>query len=202
MKKRVSLVLALFVIAACSKEPTPPPLPPKLTVNGTVEPQMPDGHPSLPSLSISSRGPRRLSVDQLQRTLDNLGELPPGSVVLPPDLAVTLGKSDYKRVTEEQLEPTPLFMKFMLDFGAIYCGDLAMAEATRTDAKIFTRFSTVDENLRFLLLRFTGIEGSDADPYVTRLQAVYQAGSQSSAPLSGYQAVCVSLFTSPEFLLY
>ena len=77
-----------------------------------------------------------------------------------------------------------------------------MAEATRTDAKIFTRFTTVDENLRFLLLRFTGIEGSDADPYVARLQTVYQAGSQSSAPLSGYQAVCVSLFTSPEFLLY
>ena len=68
--------------------------------------------------------------------------------------------------------------------------------------RFFTRFETVDENLRYLLLRFTGIEGADADAYVTRLKAAYEEGSQSAVSLSGYQTVCVALFTSPEFLLY
>ena len=47
-----------------------------------------------------------------------------------------------------------------------------------------------------IILRFTGIEGADADPYVTRLKAAYDSGSQSSATLSGYQTVCISLFTT------
>ena len=68
--------------------------------------------------------------------------------------------------------------------------------------KFFTRFPTVDENIRYLMLRFTGIEGADADPYVTRLKAAYEAGSQGTAVLAGYQTVCAALFTSPEFLLY
>jgi hypothetical protein len=202
MSSRVPFFLAAALAVSCSKAPEPAPMPPKLTVTGTPAPQMPDGHSSLSSLAVASRGPRRLSVDQLQRSLDNIADLPPGSVLLPADLAVTLGKPDYKRVTQEQLEPTPLFMKFMVDLSGIYCGNLAMYEATRTDAKFFTRFPTVDENLRFLLLRFTGIEGSDADPYVARLQTAYTAGSQGTGPLPGYQAVCMSLFTSPEFLLY
>jgi hypothetical protein len=197
------VLTAALLVCACQQKPTPPALPPKLTVTGTPEAQMPDGHPALPSLAIASRGPRRLSVDQLQRTLDGIAGLPPGSVLLPPDLAITLGKSDYKRVTQEQLEPTPLFMKFMLDLGTILCSQLAMAEAMRpADQRIFTRFASVDDNLRFLVLRFTGIEGPDADPYVARLKDAYTAGAQSSATLAGYQTVCVSLFTSPEFLLY
>ena len=133
-----------------------------------------------------------------------MGDLQASPVKLPPDLAVTLGRPDYKRVTEEQLEPTPLFMKFMVDLSGFYCKGLADAESQRpAGQKFYTRFPTVDENLRFLLLRFTGIEGTEADPYVTRLQAAYTAGAQSTTLLlGGYQAVCMSLFTSPEFLLY
>jgi len=219
--KRAALILAV-ALAACTKPPEmqqmqPPPPPLKVIANPA--PSMPDGHPALKDLAIGSRGPRRMSVDQLERSFDQIAELPPGTVKLPPDLALTLGRPDYKRLTEEQLQPTPLFMKFMLDLSAYLCPLLANAEATRpTDAtppqtscmnptspmcqKFFTRFPTVDENIRYLVLRFTGIEGADADPYVTRLKAAYETGSQSSATLSGYQAVCASLFTSPEFLLY
>ena len=204
MKNLLGAVLGLLALAGCTQKPvetTPPPPPPKVLTDPA--PQMPDGHPATADLAISSRGPRRVSVDQIERSLDQIAELPPGTVKLPADLAVTLGRPDYKRLTEEQLQPSPLFMKFMLDFSAIYCSNLAQYEPSRpADQKFFTRFPTIDENLRYLLLRFTGIEGTDADAYATRLKAAYDAGSQSAAPLSGYQAVCISLFTSPEFLLY
>ncbi len=203
--KRAALTLAA-VLAACSqKTPETPPKtePPPLKVLANPSPSMPDGHPALKDLAIGSRGPRRMSVDQLERSLDQIADLPAGTVKLPADLAVTLGRPDYKRVTDEQLQPTPLFMKFMLDLSAFYCPSLAQAEPTRpADQKFYTRFQTVDENIRYLILRFTGIEGADADPYLTRLKAAYEMGSQSPTPLSGYQAVCASLFTSPEFLLY
>ena len=66
-----------------------------------------------------------------------------------------------------------------------------------------TRSTGVDENIRFMLLRFTGIDGQDAPPYLTRLRAAYDRGATSTArPRAGYEAVCIALFTSPEFLLY
>lgn len=204
MKNLVAMSAALVSLAACSQKPieTPPP-PPPLKVLSDPSPHMPDGHPATSDLAIASRGPRRMSVDQLERSLDTMADLPIGTVKLPADLAVTLGRPDYKRLTEEQLQPSPLFMKFMLDLSVFYCGNLAMAEPNRpANQKFFTRFPTVDENIRFLILRFTSIEGAEADPYLTRLKEAYVAGSQSAAPLSGYQAVCASLFTSPEFLLY
>jgi hypothetical protein len=204
MKKLVIAALAVAGAAACTQKPVEPlPPPPPLTVLSNPSPSMPDGHPALSDLAISSRGPRRMSVDMLERSLDQMADLPAGTVKLPADLAVTLGRPDYRRVTEEQLQPTPLFMKFMLDFSTVYCSNLAQFEPQRpADQKFFTRFTSVDENLRFLLLRFTGIEGTEADAYATRLKAAYDEGSQSAAPLSGYQTVCVALFTSPEFLLY
>jgi hypothetical protein len=198
MKTRVVL-FAVIAWCGCTQKVEPPP---KISVIGDMTPQMPIDHPAVSSLAIQSRGPRRLSVDQIERSMDAISGLPAGSVKLPADLAVTLGKPDYKRVTEEQLQPTPLFMKFMLDLGAIVCNSLAQYEPVRTDGKFFTRFATVDENLSYLLLRFTGIEGADAAPYLTRLHAAYDTGATGTAPLAGYQAVCVSLFTSPEFLLY
>lgn len=208
--KRFVLAVVAVLSAACQKPVEAMPPPPPLKVLTDPSPSMPAGHPALGDLAISSRGPRRMSVDQLERSLDAIGDLPAGSVKLPADLAVTLGRPDYKRVTEEQLQPTPLFMKFMLDLSVFYCSSLAGAEAGRPlDTKMFTRFPTVDENIRYLILRFTGIEGTDADAYATKLKAAYDTGTQALGPpggpppvLPGYQAVCMSLFTSPEFLLY
>lgn len=201
------LLVAVFVLAVsgCSKKTAPPPAPPEVPeVTKVSVPQMPEGHPSLPSLSVQSRGPRRLSVDQLEKALDQIGNVPAGTVVLPPDMAFTLGRPDYKRVTQEQLDPSPLFMKFMVDLGGAFCTNIAMAEAGRpADQRVFTRFGSVDDNVKYMLLRFTGIDGDDATPYLPRLKAAYDSGSQSATiTLGGYQAVCMALFTSPEFLLY
>ncbi len=203
--RKLLFAVSLFALAGCQKKATPPPAPPKAPeVNKISVAQMPEGHPSLPSLTVQSRGPRRLSVDQLEKALDQIGNVPAGTVKLPADMAFTLGRPDYKRVTQEQLDPSPLFMKFMVDLGGAFCTNIAMAEAGRpADQRVFTRYATIDENLSYMLLRFTGIDGDDATPYLPRLKAAYDAGSQSpSVTLGGYQAVCMALFTSPEFLLY
>ena len=204
MKRSLVGLMGLLAAAGCTQKPVePPPPPPPLKVLSNPSPSMPDGHPATSDLAISSRGPRRMSVDQLERSLDQMADLQPGTVKLPADLAVTLGRPDYRRLTEEQLQPSPLFMKFMLDLSSFYCNSLADVEPTRpATEKFYTRFNTVEENIRFLVLRFTGIEGTDADPYVARLTAAYTEGSQSTLSLAGYRTVCAALFTSPEFLLY
>ena len=203
-------LLLLAATAACGdggKKTAGPPAPamPKAPAVVTQRlPDMPEGHPDLGGLKVASRGPRRMSVDQIERSLDTIGDLPPGTVKLPADLAVTLGRPDYNRVTEENLEPTPLFMKFMVDFGTIYCTNLSDAEAGRpAGERLMTRFPALDDNLRHMLLRLTGIEGAAADPYLARLRAAHERGARSTARArGGYEAVCLALFTSPEFLLY
>ncbi len=202
--KRLTLTLAALLFCACRNEP--PPSPPKGRPEVLVDktPPLPEGHPDLPALKVASRSVRRLSVEQIERSLDVIGNLPPGTVRLPDNLALTLGQPDYDQVTEESLDTSPLFMKFMLDLGGIACTNLSDAEPNRPVAdRLMTRFSTVDENLRHMLLRFTSIEGDAAKPYLERLKATYEAGARSTTrPRGGYEAVCIALFTSPEFLLY
>lgn len=198
----------LLVCVGCGAEPAlPPPPPPLATIPlGRVDlGPAGAGHPDLGSLAVLSRGPRRMSVEQLERSLEQIGQLPPGSVVLPDSLAMTLGKPDYLRQTEESLDPSPLFMKFMLDLGAIVCGNFAQADPSRPVAdRVLTRYEAdVDRNLDYILLRFTGIEGPAAAPYRERLRRTYQRGALSPrGAIAGWEAVCIAVFTSPEMLLY
>ncbi|MEW5740754.1 MAG: hypothetical protein AB1938_17635 [Myxococcota bacterium] len=202
---RTTLALVALALAGCTTttEVPPPPPPESLPVTIDALPPMPDGHPDLPGLAVPSPAPRRLSIEQLQSSLDAIGELPPGTVQLPADLKVTLGQPDYLRVTEENLEPTPLFMKFLGDIAVSACNSLSDYDVVRpAGERVMTRFPTRDENLRFMLLRFTALEGAAADGYLPRLQALYDAASASPRPRAGYEAVCMALITSPEFLVY
>jgi hypothetical protein len=204
VKRTQLLSLAALAAWSCTAQPAAQPSLPTLLVDHQPLPPMPDGHPDLGALSVLSRGPRRLSVDQLERSLDAIGQLPKGTVKLPQSLALTLGRPDYLEVTEESLEPTPLFMKFMMDLGGYFCGAVGDADPNRpADQRVLTRFADREPNLRYLLLRFTGIDGSDAAPYVARLGTVFDAArSGAKGEAGGWQAVCLALFTSPEFLLY
>ncbi|MEO1339405.1 MAG: hypothetical protein AAFV29_27445, partial [Myxococcota bacterium] len=168
-----------------------------------ANPLTPD-HPMIDGLNVLSRGPRRMSVAQLARSIETFGQLPAGSIVFPTDLARSLGQPDYLQTTEENLEPTPLFMKFMIDLGGLICGELAANDEARPqDERIFTRFTDRQDNLRHALRQATGIDGDEAAPYVERLQRVFEAGQRGPrGDISGYEAVCIALITSPEFLLY
>jgi hypothetical protein len=167
-------------------------------------PAMPEGHPDLGALKIASRGSRRLSVEQIERSLEQIGDLPRGTVSFDRTMALSLGEPDYVRVTEESLETSPLFAKFMMDIAAFSCQGLAEADAKRpASQRVLTRFADVDENLRFLLLRFTGIEGELAKTYLPRLREVHaKAAQHKTRPNAGWEGVCMALVCSPEFLLY
>lgn len=196
-----SLGLALS-LWACAGGDEPTPLSPEPVAVSPVM-DLPSEHPSVDQLGVSSRGPRRLSVAQLERSLDTIGNLAPGTVVIPADLALTLGQPDFLRSYESALEPTPLFMKFMMDLGVIVCRNLATGDGARpTEDRVFTRYEDKQDNLRYMVLRFLGIEGAAAEPYVERLLRVYDAAAPAPGVMSGYEATCVALFTSPEFLLY
>jgi hypothetical protein len=207
--KRIVLVgsWALSGLFACSATSKPQQkLPPKMPaeVSTVAQPNMPDGHPDLSTLNVLSRGPRRLSVDQLERSIEKVANVPVGTVKLPDSLAIALGRPDYLRVTDESLDPSPLFMKFMMDLSGYVCGPIYDGDAMRPqNQRALNRFSDRTQNIRFLLLRYTGLEGSAADPYVPRLMAAYDAGASGAlGDKGGWEAVCTSLFTSPEFLLY
>lgn len=203
MNKSYFAVSLLIGSLACAGDETAPAGPTEVPIGVTPQTPVPVDHPSMNELAVRSRGPRRLSVDQIERALDQIANLPSGSVRLPEDLAITLGRPDYVRTTEETLEPSPLFMKFMVDLGGIMCTNIGDGDRARpAEDRVFTRYDTPQENLRYMVLRFTGIDGPDADAYVDRLMRVYDAASASARPLGGYEGACIALFTSPEFLLY
>lgn len=207
--KRPLVSSLLLTLAACTAEPAPvvpaPPTPTARPVLGKVDlGRVPEGHTDVAALRVVSRGPRRLSVDQLERSLDQLGQLPEGTVKFPESLAVTLGRPDYVRLNAESLEASPLFMKFMLDLGAIVCGQLIASDPQRpVEDRALTRYEDVDRNIDDLLLRLTGIDGEAAAPYRARLASVYREASTSPrGAAAGWEAVCIAVLTSPEFLLY
>lgn len=208
MEKPIAFATAMFLLCnlACGADPAPTAPEPRARppIAFTPVADMPVDHPDLGDLRILSRGPRRLSVDQLERAIEQIGNLEPGTVKIPENLALTLGRPDYVKVTEESLSPSPLFMKFMMDLGGIVCGQLRDAEPLRpVEQRVFLRYESKEQNLAHLLVRFTGIEGDAAQPYVLRLARVYEAGVVGGGTeLKGYEAACIALFTSPEFLLY
>ncbi|MEQ9501454.1 MAG: hypothetical protein RIT81_31580 [Deltaproteobacteria bacterium] len=205
---------ALPLLVACEATPEPPPVviptpDPKTPVTSTEQPTMPVDHPDPVGLEVASRGPRRLSVEQLERTLEHIADLPAGSIEIPENLALTMGKPDFLRVTEESLDPSPLYMKFIIDLGGFYCTGIADADLNAQtprpeDQRLMNRYpASVDDGLEHMLLMFTGIEGEDAAPYVVRLRRAYDAGAASAlGARGGWEAACLALFTSPEFLLY
>ena len=71
------------------------------------------------------------------------------------------------------------------------------------DSVFLTRYEDVDRNIDDLLLRLTGIDGDAAAPYRARLAEVYREASGSPrGAAAGWEAVCIAVLTSPEFLLY
>lgn len=202
MKKFVTPTVALIV--ACGEASSLPEEPAPVRGDPVEVPSIPGaftGHPPIEGLELDAKGPRRLSVTQLERSLDVVAELPVGSIQLPENLALTLGEPDYQTTTQRSSDPTPLFMKFSIDFAAFVCRAIIDGDRQRPEGqRILARFDSAEENARFVWYRFTGIEGPAADESVARLvDAMNAAGS---VPTDRALALCISAATSPEFLTY
>lgn len=192
----------------------------------------PTDHPPLDA-PITSAGNRRLSVEQLRRSLpvvfgnDENGSpitWKIGTKIGLDDNSDTLGEADYINTTEDNLEPSPLYVKFVDDAARDVCNrrltaDLAASDSSErvlyakvetTDTSA-TAGSAIDANIRHLGLRFWGVKLADDPSSTAGMHQLFDKAVESAAAgktpteanvKEGWRAVCVALVTAPEFHIY
>lgn len=206
---------------ACDEAPAPATTPPP-----AMEPTHPDvwspvepsdqGPVSLdPALVREGKIARRLSVDQLRRSIPVLfgdvtwtvpvregarREVPAFDA-----LSRTLGEADYLQVTASNLDASPLFAKFMDDMAGDVCSKAIERDRTAPPAsRVILSDGPVDANLRRLRLGFHGIlvpEGS-TDGIADLRQLHDEVVAETGNAEDGWYAVCVALVTAPELMAY
>lgn len=140
-------------------------------------------------------------------------------------LSDVLGEADYANRTDDNLEPSPLYVKFMDAAARDVCNRTLAADALRTDAttRVLTRYvekidtvatnpTGVDANLRYLKLRFHGVKVQEGDDtLIAPLRTLFTEAVTAAAAggtvyesdvKEGWRVVCVALLTAPEFHLY
>ncbi|MFO0755008.1 MAG: hypothetical protein U0359_00835 [Byssovorax sp.] len=130
-----------------------------------------------------------------------------------------LGRPDFQTSTEESAVPNALYLKFVGDAARDICSQMAKNDQKRADVTTRALFPKapvdgtatdpqIEDNLRYLVLRFLGLRVTGSDPMIPALRKVYDAGVASvpdpnGAELSkfaeGWRGVCVTLFESPLF---
>ena len=126
-----------------------------------------------------------------------------------------LGEADFANVIEDNLEPSPLYLKFAEDAARDVCEKALAADYGGAAPRTVVRHVGLDEtpttnpmgferNLRYLKLRFHGVKVADDDAGATAgLRKLFTASAAGSNPVKeGWRAVCVALLTAPEFHLY
>ena len=126
-------------------------------------------------------------------------------------LSLTLGKPDFLQSTQEDLNPTLLFSKFLDDAARDVCIRAVASEsaADSTDRKVLAKVNmdepltdraAVDANLAHLLLSFHGVEAQAGDTRVNNWRWLLENTEVTSdAPLTPWVNVCAALITHPDF---
>ncbi|MBI4816484.1 MAG: hypothetical protein HY791_09500 [Deltaproteobacteria bacterium] len=157
------------------------------------------------------RRARRLSVDQLRRSIPSLlGEEWTARVGREDQnafdvLSGSLGEADYLAVTAENREPSPLFAKFMDDMAGQVCSRAVQADALRSvDQRLVIPYSDdVNRNLRFLRLKLHGIYVPESSlEGLDELRALFDEIQGVSDVESAWVGVCVAMLTAPEMMAY
>lgn len=174
---RAAACALLVALAACGE-----PMVPGRTSLGSI----PIDHPALGR--EPSRLPRRLSYLQLRRSVTTLlgtSWVEDGVDVLAL-LAPTLGDPDYQEITTENLETSPLFVKFMEDLANNVCAIAPLATLAPA--------GNPEADVRALKLALHGEHLPPGDPSLEPLLRLHAS--------DGIRAVCVALLGAPEFYLY
>ena len=168
---------------------------------------------------LEGRAPKRLTVDQLRRVVPQVtdghtwhqalgapGQLPfliPMFDLLGP----TLGEADYLTTSVNFLDPIPSFVKYVDEMASTVC--LSPIFDPENDS-IVKYPEDVDQNLRYLRLKFHGIhvpEGSMEGLEGLRqlydtLYADYFDHENAAYRELPWVGVCVAVMTDPEFYIY
>ena len=222
-------LLAALGLAGCLAEsvapaparPEPPAVIPPVDVHaGAATPVALSPAPVEPEAPYRER--RRMDLDQLDAALRGVTggigwtETRGGREVnLFEDLASTLGKPDFLQITEEDLEPSAMFQKFLDDAARSACARLMSEDPTRaTEARTFfvraepeaslaEAPERVVANLQYLLLRFHGrAVGPDAPELEPWLWLMRSAAHVTTEQPTVWRTLCVGLLTHPDFYTY
>jgi len=179
---------------------------------------------ALPPLS---RGIRRMRIDTLQASMTRVaGKDLAGKPIqwrygskdgfADDAFGKILGRPDYQTVTDESGVSNALYLKLVGDAARDICTQMVKADVQRAaDARALFPKAAVDgtatdaqvnENLRYLVLRFFGMRIAEDDPMVASVRQVFDAakattpeGGEVTPSAEGWRAVCVALFESPMF---
>lgn len=198
-------------------------------------PAAPIDHPPVdPAKVLKSAEVRRLTIQQLRKSLpiafglDEAGEeitWKLGDANGLDKMGDSLGEADFIDTTEDGLEPSPLYLKFMDDVARDVCNRALVTDLTKTDKsdRVILRHvdpadtvsdnpSGVADNLRYLKLRLHGVKVAPDDaaalaPLTDLFTTAVDAAAAPDAPdeadvKEGWRAVCVALTVAPEFHLY
>jgi len=201
---------------------TPPPGSPD-PVDVTINPgDHGELYPKPPTPEEAFRQRRRLDVDQLDQSIrtvtGGIGWVEVRNNVevnLFVELGPTLGKPDYIAATDEDLDPSAMFQKFLDDAARSVCTELIDVDPTRapeartffTAAEPTTRYAAepakAEENLRQLLLRFHGHQLAAGAPELAPwIWLMRSAEHVTTDQAQVWRLVCVGLFTHPDFYTY
>lgn len=133
----------------------------------------------------------------------------------------TLGVPNYTTTTHEDLEPSPLFLKFVDDAARSVCTRLLDSETASTasdpiflvhaelDDRLPADREAIDENLAMLLARFhsRSVEpgSEELDPWRSLWSAslaLTRTESGEDDAKAAWRTVCVALIDHPDFYLY
>ena len=177
-------------------------------------------------LSSPSQAPtrprRRMDVDQLDAAMRRISGGPgwtdsnsDNGTSMWQTLALTLGRPDYALTTNEDLQPSPIFQKYLSDAATAMCFTLAaealLSEGVTTPllphADVEETYASAPDNVRLnmqtLLQNFHGTWTEAADPILDRWLGLFIAATDAGThPILGWTSVCVALVTHPDFYTY
>ena len=172
----------------------------------------------LPVVEAATRSRKRMNIDQLSSSISNVlkgNTWKLGNADQFEALAGTLGKPNYLDLTNEDLEPTALFQKFLDDAARSACAaaaaqdtgvlveDRALLRHVSATDTLATAPEKVMQNLKELLLVFHGKDVADGDPLLAPFQWLYTASEKVAGdPVVAWQTVCVGLIVHPDFYTY
>lgn len=171
----------------------------------------------MPDDTTRGRDRRRMDIDQLAASIERVS----GGLRWTSErggdrfeeLSATLGKPDYAQNTQEDLEPSLLFEKFLGDAAAAVCTELIEREASGGERVLMVKADfdqtwdtheiQVRENLSHALLRFHGRtvppDAAGMEPWSWLYRTTYEVTGDSQQT---WRTVCVALLTHPDFYTY
>jgi hypothetical protein len=210
MRAAATAGLLFLALSACTTEAPAPVIP-----DVALEPG--DDGDVMPGDTTRGRDRRRMDIDQLAASIAQVS----GGLHWTDDrgrdrleqLSATLGKPDYAQNTQEDLEPSLLFEKFLGDAAASVCTELIEREASGGERVLMVRAdfghtwqanqAQIEENLSHALLRFHGRtvapESAALEPWTWLYRTTHEV---TGDPQQTWRTVCVALLTHPDFYTY